>query len=322
MDSKNYGQEIQNDMVLIPAGKFLMGSDESYAYDNEKPVHEVQVDSFLMDKFEVTNYQFSRFVKETGYITTAEKKIDWNDIKKQLPKNTSKPPDSMLNPGSLVFKRTSGPVVLTDMTKWWKWSKGVSWKNPYIEEIAIEYIMDHPVVHISWDDAYAYAKWAGKRLPTEAEWEWAARGNKNNPIYSWGNEPIGIGSFKANYWQGHFPYLNTKEDGYEMTAPVGSFRPNGYGLYDMSGNVWEWCADYYHIETYSLNKAKKTCLNPQGPESSFDPIEPNVPKKIIRGGSFLCNDSYCSGYRVTRRMGISKDTGLSHTGFRCVKDIN
>ena len=308
-------------MVLIPSGKFFMGSNAFYAYANEKPVHEVKVDSFLMDKFEVTNYQFSQFVKETGYITTAEKMIDWDELKKQLPLNSLKPPDSLLQPGSLVFRKTTGPVPLNEVTSWWKWEKGISWKNPRINPKGIDDIMDHPVVHVSWDDAYAYAKWAGKRLPTEAEWEWAARGDQINPKYSWGNEPLDKGLSKANYWQGHFPYLNLKKDGFEMTSPVGSFKPNGYGLFDMSGNVWEWCSDFYHVDSYLMNESQGICLNPKGPKNSYDPIEPNIQKKIIRGGSFLCNDEYCSGYRVTRRMGSSKDTGLSHTGFRCVKDV-
>ncbi len=314
-------QNIPNNMVLIPGGEYLMGSDKSESYTNEKPVHRVVVSSFFMDKYEVTNQQFLQFVNETGYITTAEKKINWDEMMSQLRPGTSRPPDSLLEPGSLIFKASSYPIPLNDESSWWEWEKGASWKHPSGKNSSINEIMDHPVVHISWDDAVAYAQWAGKRLPTEAEWEWAARGKKTDAIYPWGNESINETPMKANFWQGHFPYKNTKQDGYHLTAPVGSFISNEYGLFDMSGNVWEWCSDFYHINSYSYDKEKGICINPKGPKTSYDPSEPFAIKKILRGGSFLCNDSYCSGYRVSRRMSSSKDTGLMHTGFRCVKDI-
>ena len=314
-------QNIPNNMVLIPGGEYLMGSDKSESYTNEKPVHRVVVSSFFMDKNEVTNQQFLQFVNETGYITTAEKKINWDEMMSQLRPGTSRPPDSLLEPGSLIFKASSYPIPLNDESSWWEWEKGASWKHPSGKNSSINEIMDHPVVHISWDDAVAYAQWAGKRLPTEAEWEWAARGKKTDAIYPWGNESINETPMKANFWQGHFPYKNTKQDGYHLTAPVGSFISNEYGLFDMSGNVWEWCSDFYHINSYSYDKEKGICINPKGPKTSYDPSEPFAIKKILRGGSFLCNDSYCSGYRVSRRMSSSKDTGLMHTGFRCVKDI-
>ncbi len=308
-------------MVLIAGGKYFMGSNKPEAYANEQPVHEVFVDSFYMDAYEVTNHQFQQFVNETGYVTTAEELIIWDEMRKQLPTHIPKPPDSLLEPGSLVFQASTKPIPLNDESIWWKWVRGASWKHPNGQNSSIENIMDHPVVHVSWDDAVAYAKWAGKRLPTEAEWEWAARGMKTNALYPWGNESINIEPMKANFWQGHFPYLNTKRDGYSMTAPVGSFKPNEYGLYDMAGNVWEWCSDYYNINSYTVDANSGFCKNPKGPERSYDPTEPFAVKKVLRGGSFLCNDSYCSGYRVSRRMSSSKDTGLSHTGFRCVKDI-
>ena len=314
-------QNIPNNMVLIPGGEYFMGSDKSESYTNEKPVHRVVVSSFFMDKYEVTNQQFLQFVNETGYTTTAEKKINWDEMMSQLRPGTSRPPDSLLEPGSLIFKASSYPIPLNDESSWWEWEKGASWKHPSGKNSSINEIMDHPVVHISWDDAVAYAQWAGKRLPTEAEWEWAARGKKTDAIYPWGNESINETPMKANFWQGHFPYKNTKQDGYHLTAPVGSFISNEYGLFDMSGNVWEWCSDFYHINSYSYDKEKGICINPKGPKTSFDPSEPFAIKKILRGGSFLCNDSYCSGYRVSRRMSSSKDTGLMHTGFRCVKDI-
>jgi len=315
-------QKLSENMVLIPGGKYLMGSEGPEAYTNEKPIHEVFIDSFHMDKYEVTNYQFLQFVNETGYITTAEKMINWSDMKKQLPPNTPKPPDSLLYPGSLVFQASTYPIPLNDESRWWKWQAGISWKNPNGLNSSITDIIDHPVVHISWDDAVAYANWTGKRLPTEAEWEFAARGGINKSIYPWGNESINESPMRANFWQGQFPYSNTNQDGYSSTAPVGSFSPNGYGLYDMAGNVWEWCSDYYNENSYILDKNKGICVNPKGPEASYEVREPYAQKRVLRGGSFLCNDIYCSGYRVSRRMGVTGDTGLSHTGFRCVKDID
>ena len=308
-------------MVLIPAGEFLMGSDGPHAYGNEQPVHKVYVDSFLIDRFEVTNYQFLQFVNETGYITTAEKKIDWNVLSKQLPLNTPKPHDTILDPGSLIFMKTLSPVPLNDESKWWKWKKGASWRKPNGGDSTIDAIMDHPVVHVSWYDAMAYSKWAKKRLPTEAEWEWAAKGKLNNAIYPWGNQSINQLPLKANFWQGHFPYKNSELDGFNETAPVGSYPPNNYGLYDISGNVWEWCSDFYDENTYNSDYEKGTVENPIGSVISKIEKEYLVAHKVLRGGSYLCNDNYCSGYRVARRMSVSKDTGLRHTGFRCVKDL-
>ena len=321
-ENRDESQKSYSGMVLIPGGQYLMGSDGDKAYENEKPVHPVRVDSFYMDIHEVTNYEFLKFIDETAYVTTAERMINWETMKSQLPPNTKKPPDSLLEPGSLIFVPSKYPVPLNDESRWWKWGKGISWKNPDKVNGSIKGIMNHPVVHISWDDAVAYANWTGKRLPTEAEWEFAARGGINKSMYPWGNESINESPMRANFWQGQFPYSNTNQDGYSSTAPVGSFSPNGYGLYDMAGNVWEWCSDYYNENSYILDKNKGICVNPKGPQASYEAREPYAKKRVLRGGSFLCNDIYCSGYRVSRRMGVTADTGLSHTGFRCVKDID
>ncbi|WP_460687740.1 formylglycine-generating enzyme family protein [Niabella aquatica] len=306
-------------MVLIPGGVFAMGADNDQASEDEYPKHEVQVSPFYMDITEVTNAQFKKFAVATGYITTAERKPDWEELKKTLPPGTPKPPDSVLQAASLVFIPSKGPVDLNDNSQWWSWVRGASWKHPHGPGSSIEGKDHYPVVHISWDDAQAYCQWAGKRLPTEAEWEFAARGGLINNIYPWGNEHISQGIPKANSWEGRFPYLNEEKDGYFTLAPVKSFAPNGYGLYDMAGNVWEWCSDLYNHDYYKQLAGNLT-VNPQGPEKSYDPQEPYTLKRSLRGGSFLCNDSYCSGYRVARRMKSSPDTGLEHTGFRCVKD--
>jgi formylglycine-generating enzyme required for sulfatase activity len=309
-------------MVYIPKGKFKMGGKSEQASADEYPRLEVSVAHFLMDEHEVTNRQFKAFVDATGYLTVAERPIDWEVLKQQLPPDTPRPDSIFLQPGSLVFQSTKSRVNLQNYSQWWIWTTGANWKQPTGLGSSIADKMEHPVVHITWEDANAYAQWAGKRLPTEAEWEWAAMGGKQDSNYPWGNQPALDAPHLANFWQGAFPYLNTKEDGYETTAPVKSFPPNGYGLYDMAGNVWEWCSDKYHYETYSLLKNQKSIHNPVGAATSFDPAEPTIPKRSMRGGSFLCHDSYCSGYRVSRRMKSSEDSSFNHTGFRCVKDVN
>lgn len=306
-------------MVLIPGGVFDMGGDNDQASEDEYPKHKVQVDAFYMDITEVTNAQFRKFVEATGYLTTAERKPDWEELKKTLPPGTPKPPDSVLVAASLVFKPANGPVDLNNYSQWWGWVQGANWQHPQGPGSTIEGKENYPVVHVSWDDAQAYCKWSGKRLPTEAEWEFAARGGLTDNIYPWGNEHINKGLPKANSWEGKFPYLNEKKDGYITAAPVKSFAPNGYGLYDMAGNVWEWCSDWYDHDYYKTLQGKLS-VNPQGSNKSFDPQEPYLAKRSLRGGSFLCNDSYCSGYRVARRMKSSPDTGLEHTGFRCVRN--
>lgn len=307
-------------MVLIPGGRFSMGGDNDQAGPDEYPKHTVALNGFYMDITEVTNAQFKAFVMATGYITTAEKKPDWEELKKTVPPGTPKPPDSVLIAASLVFKPTNAPVNLQDYNQWWEWVPDANWKQPQGKGSTIDGKENYPVVQVSWDDAMAYCKWAGKRLPTEAEWEYAARGGKQNNIYPWGNEPVHTGSAKANSWEGHFPYLNKQTDGYTRSAPVKQYQPNGYGLYDMAGNVWEWCSDWYDFNYYQTLKAA-IAVNPQGPSQSVDPQDPYTPKRTLRGGSFLCNDAYCSGYRVARRMKTSPDTGMEHTGFRCVRDI-
>lgn len=306
-------------MVFIPGGTFEMGGDNEQASEDEYPKHKVTVQPFYMDATEVTNAQFRKFVEATGYVTTAEKKPSWDELKQSLPPGTPKPADSLLQAASLVFKPSNGPVDLNDYSQWWSWVSGANWKHPEGPKSNINGKDNYPVVHISWFDAMAYCKWAGKRLPTEAEWEFAARGGLINNIYPWGNEHISKGTKKANSWEGNFPYLNTVSDGFVKTAPVKTYPSNKYGLFDMAGNVWEWCSDLYNNKYYE-ELANKTTINPQGPRKSFDPQEPYTTKRVLRGGSFLCNDSYCSGYRVARRMKSSPDTGLEHTGFRCVKD--
>ncbi len=308
-------------MVWVPGGSFTMGSDDPLARPDEQPMHPVKLDGFWMDATEVTNAQFSAFVEATGYITVAERPIEWEELKKQVPPGTPKPPDEVLKPGSLVFTPPDHPVDLHRFDLWWQWTLGADWRHPEGPNSSIEGRASHPVVHIAHEDATAYAKWANKRLPTEAEWEYAARGGLDGKVNVWGDAPVN--AKRCNTWQGHFPNENTAEDGFVGAAPVRSFAPNGYRLYDMAGNVWEWCSDLYRADAYGVRTRDLTpgaaCWNPSGPSRSFDPRNPDAPTSYVqRGGSFLCNDSYCASYRPSARMGCPPDTGLSHVGFRCV----
>ena len=309
-------------MAYIPEGIYDMGSSNpNMALKRELPQHRVKVNAFYMDIHEVTNAQFSAFVTATNYKTIAEREIDWEIIKKQLPLNTLKPDSDVLQPGSMVFFASKDIYNLIDISQWWRWTIGANWKHPNGPGSSIQGKARDPVIHICYHDALAYAKWCGKRLPTEAEWEWAARGGLKNKIYPWGNLSVEEGIPKCNYWTGIFPTQNTKEDGFDGVAPVMQYEPNGYGLYDMAGNVWEICEDWYDENYYSSLNITETLDNPKGPKKWNYPMEPMDPKRVIRGGSFLCNDSYCSSYRVSARMPYSQETGMSHTGFRCVKDI-
>lgn len=307
-------------MVWVPGGEFAMGAldGDTLARDDEKPRHRVWVDGFWMDETEVTNAEFAKFVEATGYKTVAERPVDWEKLKKDAPPGTPKPPDEVLAPGSLVFapQQSAGDVRRND---WWAWVHGADWRHPQGPGSSIEGMEDHPAVHIAHEDAEAYAKWAGKRLPTEAEWERAARFGGDDRIHPWGDEPPTEGKPKANTWDGEFPKSNTARDGHPGTSPVKSFPPSPPGLYDMAGNVWEWTGDWYRPDSYA-QAGEALAVNPRGPESSYDPEEPFAAKKVQRGGSFLCHPSYCASYRSSARMKTTIDTGLSHSGFRCVRD--
>ena len=306
-------------MALIPAGTLHMGGDNEQADENELPKHTVEISAFYIDITELTNREFKTFVDSTGYVTIAERDVKWEDLAKDLPPGTPRIADSLLQAGSVVFQMTEQPVRLDDYSQWWRWTFGANWKNIDGGDSNDIFRPDHPVVHVAWQDAEAYCKWKNKRLPTEAEWEWAARGGVNDELYPWGNSLLEEDSPKANYWQGLFPYQNSQKDGYLATAPVKSYPPNGYGLYDMAGNVWEYCSDWFDHSYYNTKEA--STKDNKGPIRSFNPRNPYQQEKVIRGGSFLCSEAYCSGYRNSRRMGTSIDTGLSHTGFRCACSI-
>ncbi len=298
-------------MVWIPGGTFWMGCDECGMPDTA-PVHLVSVPGFWMDKTPVTNAQFERFVRETGYVTVAERPLDPKDF-------PGVPPDKLVA-GAAVFVQPAAVVRLDNPLQWWKYVAGASWKRPEGPRSTVKGRADHPVVHIAWDDAQAYLTWAGRRLPTEAEYEFAARGGLDRHRYAWGNELKPDGKWPANIWQGRFPSSDTGEDGYQRTSPVTAFAPNGFGLYDMGGNVWQWCADWYRPDTYqSTAGATSPAQNPGGPDRSFDPAEPGAAKRVVRGGSFLCSDQYCTRYLVGSRGKAEISSGASNLSFRGVR---
>ncbi|MEO0650598.1 MAG: formylglycine-generating enzyme family protein [Planctomycetota bacterium] len=310
-------------MTWVPAGEFEMGWDGPDGRYDERPAHRVSTLGFWIDTTEVTNAQFRAFVEATGFVTEAERVPEWDDLAAQLPPNTPKPAEELLVPGSLVFTPPDGPVPLDDHTAWWTWTPGASWRHPQGPASTLEGLDDHPVVHVSWTDAVAYAEWAGKRLPTEAEWERAARYGHEGQAFAWGDELNPEGRQMANIWQGEFPHRDTVEDGFGGTAPVGSFPPNGLGVFDMSGNVWEWTADRFRPDTYQLRvrdlEPGGCCSNPSGPATAADPRNPYAPdSRVQKGGSFLCHATYCSSYRPSAKMASPPDSGLSHLGFRCV----
>lgn len=306
------------EMQFIKGGTFQMGSDAS---NNpvEGPAHGVMVNDFYIDKTEVTNADFKKFTDSTNYKTTAEVAPTWEELKAQLPPGTP-PPDGPLAAGSVVYVQ---PVELVksmeDYSQWWAWVEGANWKNPEGPNSNLENRWNHPVVHISIKDAQAYCEWKQKRLPTEAEWEYASRGGKEGLPFSWGTELQPEGKFMANTYQGSFPARNLNLDGFEGTAPIKSFPPNDYGLYDMIGNVWEWTSDFYDAEYYA-SVSGKVVENPHGSSKSFDPQEPFAKKHVIKGGSYLCAENYCSNYRPSARQAAAFDSGTSNVGFRCAKN--
>ncbi len=301
-------------LVGLEGGEFTMGSNDFYP--EEAPMHRVRVEGFEIDPYPVTNAEFGKFIEETGYATVAQRPIDPALYPGAIPE--------LLVPGSLVFRKRKGPVDLRDWTQWWQWVPGACWNHPAGPDSSIEGLNDHPVVHVAFEDAEAYAQWAGKSLPTEAEWEYAACGGLDAPVFPWGDEMYPGGKMLANTWQGEFPWQNLLTDGYELTSPVGSFPANGYGLYDMAGNVWEWTSDWYAAQRESPQT--KPCCGapiPRGGtiERSYDPAQPQfrIPRKVLKGGSYLCAPNYCLRFRPAARSPQMVETSMSHLGFRCVR---
>jgi len=313
-ETEQRSQDITGAMVFIPGGTFRMGSDHHYA--EEAPSHRVSVDGFWIDRTPVTNRQFKAFVKATGHVTTAQVPPAPEDYPGALP--------HMIYAGSLVFMPPRHVSDPRDWSQWWTFLKGADWRHPYGPKSNINVLDNHPVVHVSFADAAAYAKWAGKDLPTEAEWEFAARGGREGEEFAWGNALAPGGKHMANTWQGRFPTENLNEDGYERTSPVTAFPPNGYGVHDMIGNVWEWTSDWWSREHEA--DAPKACCIPQNPrggreDASYDACQPaiRIPRKVLKGGSHLCAPNYCRRYRPAARHAEPIDTSTSHVGFRCVK---
>jgi sulfatase modifying factor 1 len=300
------------DMRFVEGGAFAMGSDRFYP--EEAPVRTVSVDGFWIDETPVTNRAFARFVEATGHCTLAEIAPD--------PRDYPGMPPEMARAGSLLFQRTRGPVDLQDYSQWWSFSFGTDWRHPHGPDSSLDGLEDHPVVHVALEDAEAYARWAGKALPTEAEWEFAARGGLDGADYAWGDELAPGGICQANYWQGAFPFSNLLEDGYERTSPVRTYAANGHGLFDMIGNVWEWTTDWYG-QPRTERKAKGSCCVPTNPRGgtkreSLEPGAPPIGRKVLKGGSHLCAPNYCQRYRPAARHPQAVDSSTSHIGFRCI----
>ncbi|AJR03724.1 formylglycine-generating enzyme family protein [Siansivirga zeaxanthinifaciens] len=316
----NQNIEAPTGMIWVEGKTFTQGAKtgDKFAMQREIPAHKVTVDGFFIDVTEVTNKQFKTFVDATKYVTVAERPIDWESMKKELPQGTPKPHDSILQPGSLIFNKNVKQVAnMSNYSQWWTWKIGANWKHPEGPESNIEGKNNYPVVHIAYEDALAYCEWANRRLPTEAEWEAAAQGTYQDNIYTWGND-FEILNEKANTWQGIFPIKNESKDGFELIAPVKSYSPNSIGLYDMLGNVWEITSDLFNVNYYQELDTTKEIKNPKGADTSYSPDNPYQVEHVIKGGSFLCNASYCASFRISARMGISEDSGSDHTGFRTV----
>jgi len=293
-------------MKRIEGGTFAMGSDDFYP--EERPVHRVTVDAFWIDEHPDTAGDYRRFVRETAYTTVAERPLDPADYPDADPE--------LLVPGSLVFRKTTGPVSLNDFRNWWEYVPGAYWKKPAGVGSTINGRDRHPVVQVAYEDAEAYAAWAGKSLPTEAEWEFAARGGLDGARFAWGQDEVPNGARMANTWQGEFPWHNSKDDGFEGTSPVGSFQPNGYGLLDMCGNVWEWTSDFFRLQ--HSDEVERPCCVPRNPRVSSPQAAEPIPRRVIKGGSHLCAPNYCLRYRPAARQGEAVDTSTGHIGFRCV----
>ena len=301
------------DMVWIPGGSFLMGSEDFYP--EERPVHPVGVDGFWMDRFEVTVVDYRRFVQATGYVTVAQRPPDAADYPGVDPK--------LLVPGALVFRKATGPVRLDNYRNWWEWVPGASWMRPEGSASNLQGRARHPITQVAFEDAAAYAAWAGKTLPTEAEWEFASRGGLEGAVFVWGNEFAPKNRMMANTWQGEFPWQNLRTDGFEGTSPVGTFPPNGYGLFDMAGNVWEWTSDFYtprHPDEPSSSCCAPRNPRVESPAQSFEPGQPGdtIPRRVTKGGSHLCAPNYCLRYRPAARQPQMIESSTTHIGFRCV----
>lgn len=312
--------EAPEGMVWVKGKTFLMGAKEGdkYAMMREKPAHEVYVDGFYIDEHEVTNKQFRAFVEATNYITVAEKPINWDEIKKDLPAGTLKPADSILQPGSLIFNKNAGKIVsMNNYQQWWSWKIGANWQQPEGPGSSIEGKDNYPVVHIAYNDALAYCKWANRRLPTEAEWESAAQGNSRDLTFVWGNNPADLNA-NANTWQGQFPTSNISEDGFEYISPIKSYPANNIGIYDMAGNVWEITTDLFNVNYYKSLNPNEVLNNPTGADKSFTPSNPYQLEHVMKGGSFLCHESYCASFRISARMGMEPSSSSDHIGFRTV----